>query len=113
MVRRRDARRDVKQRIEAGMLRFGAVGPLAINASSGDVEPLSEYLRSDRPLSEEDRKWLAWLIDWQWRKIDELRPRPRGRPDGTGITPRAEAMHCVVCIVSSWKEIWCRIEPMP
>lgn len=94
----------VKREVEAARTRRGAFGQLVHSALSGDLEPLSEYLLSDRPLSEEDRKWLAWLIERQWRRIEELGPRPRGHP--VGVSRLVQAHHCAVHLVNTWKMIW-------
>jgi hypothetical protein len=46
-------------------------------AHLGDTDPLRDLLLSDAPLSSEDRKNLAWLVDLK------LRRRPVGRPRGS------------------------------
>ena len=51
-------------------------------AQHGDVWHLCEYLRSDEPLTQDDREWLASFIgQGRWKR----QPKP-GRPKITSIT---------------------------
>lgn len=90
--------------MEARLRRIGTVGALTIGAITGEVESLSDHLLSEEPLSKQDRKWLAWFVGRQKQTIEELQPRRRGHP--VGISPRQEAMHCVVHLVTTWKAVW-------
>src|SRR5262249_2690840 len=72
----------------------------------GDREPLIAYLEGNGPLADEDRQWLASLIE-QYDGLIKRKLRPNGRPSGS-ITPKTEATKCASCLVRIGKTAWCR-----
>ena len=71
-----------------------------------DPEPLIAYLEGNGPLADEDRQWLASLIE-QYDGLIKRKLRPNGRPSGS-ITPKTEATKCASCLVRIGKTAWCR-----
>src|SRR5260370_19115815 len=71
---------NIERRQEAFRRRYltGFSG-LVMNAAQGEIEPLLDYLDSEKPLSPTDRELLSWLIR-RWQKRGGL--RKRGRPPG-------------------------------
>src|SRR5262249_22148347 len=83
------------------LLRMDQFDDDMVRAHRGDTKGLCNYLRSDLPLSEEQREGIADLI---FRRIQR---KQRGRPRGSAPVPNParEAESLIVCGVRQLEQI--------
>jgi hypothetical protein len=96
----------IKYRQEAFRRRYltGFSG-LVMDAAQGKIEPLLDYLDSEKPLYATDRELLAWLIR-RWQQRGGL--RKRGRPPGrTAGDKQLAAAQFIAFKVSQDNNDWC------
>jgi hypothetical protein len=87
------SREDYRRRYQTGF-----IGLLFKVLQEKDESPLCDYLRSNAPLSDQDREGLAWLIE----KLLLRGGRPYGRTRG----PVWDAEYWIVRQVKRFKEKW-------
>jgi hypothetical protein len=82
--------------------RMAGVPGLVIIAARGDREQLIDYLNGGPQLSEDDSRWLRWLIEKDgWL----LEPKKPGRPPGS-VAPTPLTTACAGYLVRIAKRSW-------
>jgi hypothetical protein len=100
---------DVEAREKAFLKRLntGFFG-LCYRASNGKIDELCDYLAADKPLTEEDKQNIAWLI----RKVHvDGMPRKKGRRPATRIGLVQRAVSYGVGIFNRERQQWLAKNP--